>query len=301
MTHRVRLSAILLAVSAIAAKADTFGIYLADSTLIAGTASYASGPGVSLANGGGLVTRLTPDGTVNPSTFPLGLTSGNMTVAGGSPASASSSSNLATGALKALADSTGPNHNLRADAEAQMVDVLHFTVGGGGSAAITIHIHVDGTVDLSGPNNPSFIMNSIVDIGGIGGDGYFYQATQNGFAVSTNPFAPGNFGGTASFTNESTTGFDFTATYQVSNGQSVGVNLDLQLESVDDAIANFMNTDTFSLSLPSNVSFTSDSGVFLTGNATTGGAVPEPGSIVLLLTTIGFAGIGFARRKRKIA
>ena len=69
--------------------------------------------------------------------------------------------------------------------------------------------------------------------------------------------------------------------------------------SYTDATSDYASTSAFSFTLPSEVTFTSDSGVFLTGLGGTGGGVPEPATWALMLA--GFGLVGSALRRRQSA
>ena len=71
--------------------------------------------------------------------------------------------------------------------------------------------------------------------------------------------------------------------------QSLGIFEQLITSSGYGGSSDFAHTSTFSFDLPQNVTFTSDSGAFLT-TASVSGAAPEPGSWVLMLVGFGLLG-----------
>jgi len=105
---------------------------------------------------------------------------------------------------------------------------------------------------------------------------------------SSGPFAyyPYTYGfRDMSLTNATVSGFDWSGVLAVSDGESVSFYLNQGGQVFSGASADFSNTLQFSfLNLPSDVTFTSDSGVFLTGG------VPEPSIWAMMLT--GFLGLG---------
>jgi len=63
-------------------------------------------------------------------------------------------------------------------------------------------------------------------------------------------------------------------------------------------VCNFENTAKIALGLPTGVTFTSDSGVFLAGTA---GGVPEPAAWVMMLAGFGIVGTAVRRRRTTFA
>jgi hypothetical protein len=273
MTNRSFLIAVLIAVAIApdAAAATIDGIYLSVSTAVNGSsANYASGPGVSPYSAGGLSSDL--NGGVlstTPNPMPLGLTSGTLSIANSAdPATGLATATLGTGSLHAVAHTNGTvvgcggtctSTQLASNSEASFVDTLTFSVSGGGQANITVNVHVAGQTAFSAANSASYQFNTKLELG-VGGDGYFTQAGYSygpSFSVLTNPGAPFQFG---TFTNESDLGYDFTGTISVTDGESLFVSMDLNVLSNNGVNVDF--NGTLSLVLPSNVTFTSASGVF---------------------------------------
>ena len=105
------------------------------------------------------------------------------------------------------------------------------------------------------------------------------QAGGSWVSASFSPLTPGNvvFHGVYALTGAS---------------QEVSIGEVLYSEAFA-GFADYAHTSDFSLSLPANVSFTSASGVFLSGG------VPEPASWALMLTGIGLIGGALRRRARR--
>lgn len=92
-------------------------------------------------------------------------------------------------------------------------------------------------------------------------------------------------------------GFLFSGVYGL-RGTSTSVDLGefLDVNCGNGSACDYNHTAAFSFSLPSNVTYTSASGVFLTGTGATGG-VPEPAAWALVI--LGLGGVGAALRRRR--
>jgi hypothetical protein len=97
-------------------------------------------------------------------------------------------------------------------------------------------------------------------------------------------------------TNESAGGFDFSGTVNVTNGQAIPLSMLLQLNCIGGETCDFSHTAAVSFSLPSDVTFTSDSGVLLT--QTVASAVPEPASFALI--GAGLAALAVFKKKGRL-
>jgi hypothetical protein len=228
----------------------------------------------------------------SPTSAPTGLTAISLTAAvtGTSSGSGTASADLSTGILRASAKSD--TYHSRGQAAAELFDDVTFSVLGGGSNQIAVVAHLDGTIgsfaNFSSISGLSYNLNF--------GQSYFHfvsQGTQAGFTVSTGPVTDWD---SYSLTNVTATGFDFTGLVTVSNGQTLSVAHRLNLACQEGVDCDFSRTGTIALQLPSGVSFTSASGVFLT--STGGGAVPEPASWAMLVAGFGLVGNAMRRGLR---
>ena len=84
-------------------------------------------------------------------------------------------------------------------------------------------------------------------------------------------------------------GFDFTGKFTVNDGDTKSFMEELSLTCESGASCDFSHTGDVALELPTDVSYTSDSGVLLTGG------VPEPATWAIML--IGLAGVGASLRR----
>jgi hypothetical protein len=170
----------------------------------------------------------------------------------------------------------------------QFNDNLTFSVAGGGSDTITFNFELDGNIGNStgaGFGN-SWSMAAEETFGATSMD------WQSGASLSPSTSGTGGWI-MSSFTNNTQTGFDFTGTFTVTNGEVVPIEFLQQVACNNGTICDYSNTAQMSLVLPSDVTYTSASGVFLTQ---TGSAVPEPGS--MLLMGLGIVAVGCARFRR---
>ncbi len=199
---------------------------------------------------------------------------------------ASARADLATGQLgvEAISDYRHSTYGI-----AQFNDTLDFTIIGATAATITnitVQFILDGTLDpgsahienrLNFGNANAFLAYNL----GNGGDPIIQR--QAGWA---------SFNWDRSIPAQTT----FTGVYALTGAsQSIGLFEQLRGEAQSGGRALFGHTSALSLSLPTNVTFTSASGTFLTGGATPGG-VPEPASWAMLLA--GFGLVGSAMRRR---
>ncbi len=98
-----------------------------------------------------------------------------------------------------------------------------------------------------------------------------------------------------SFTNNTQTGFNFTGSLTVTNGEVVPISFLQQIECGNGTICDYSDTAQMSLTLPSDVTFSSASGVFLTQTSQSS-PVPEPGSLSLM--ALALVGAGWVWRRR---
>jgi hypothetical protein len=171
----------------------------------------------------------------------------------------------------------------------QFEDDLIFSVGGSGTDTITFNFALDGNIGNStGPtfgNDWTMVIEQNFGAGFLqwqSGDGSSPPIT--GLTSNWNAF---------SFATDTQTGFNFTGTLTVTNGEVVPISFLQQIDCDNGTICDYSNTALMSLILPSDVTYTSSSG-FLTQQGAS--SAPEPGS--LLLMGLGIAAIGCARLRR---
>ncbi len=181
-------------------------------------------------------------------------------------------------------------------ASARFVDGLHFNIAGADANAVTsigVHFMLEGSVVSGGFASGIEDLTTSFDFGnaGIG-----VVASGRGFA----PFAVDAHSerGWASFnyTALDPTHVAFDGIYNLlGSSQTLGINAYLSAGAAF-ADLDYGNTLRVSFTLPENVSFSSDSGVFLTlANAVT--PVPEPETWALMLAGLGVL-YGIARRPK---
>jgi hypothetical protein len=237
-----------------------------------GDASLASAPGIpACGNAAGLLNQLSTGGTVStlPNVLPSPisqLTTGTLLYSDTGGGNGKAFASLDSGTLGDLSVS-GPSDGTVAITSV-LIDGVHFNITDGASSVpVAVDVHLGGT---------------------LGGGGFYsntFALTFGGFlsyTMSAGVFVPnvGGWVGTPSLTNESVTGFDFSGTLDVTNGESLPLLMSLQLGCNLGESCDFSHTAALSFVLPQDVTFTSDSGVLLT--QTGGSPVPEPGSAVVL-------------------
>jgi hypothetical protein len=176
---------------------------------------------------------------------------------------------------------------------------LHYTVAGAGPTTVTpigFSFSIDGSMQGSGPfaagelngevqyaaRDARFDLKLNADTG--------YQ-TAIGYLDTYPSAAPGIWTHNAALTQ-----FTYTDTFDVTGASgSFPILLDTFLLCEYGVVCNYGDTLQVALNPPSNVTLTSDSGVFPTGTPSPT-QTPEPGTLGLL--AFGMAGIAFARRRR---
>jgi hypothetical protein len=225
----------------------------------------------------------------NPALQFGGLTSGTLDLSSQSGV-ADVSGSLATGATHLYSSTALGNAPTESSTitNVGMIDGLTFSVPGG-SANVTMTYVYDGNLGATDPTEPSYSSEIKYFIGTADMD-WTGASNINGTQVGTAETSGFN---TFTYTNNTASGFQFQGTFTVTNGESLQLFYLQTMNCNFGQVCDFSNTGQMGLVLPTGVSFTSDSGLFLTQSE--GSAVPEPGS--LLLVGLGIAALGcFGRR-----
>ncbi len=241
--------------------------------------------------------------SVNVTTLPSGFYPQGLTASG----SAYATANLAKGSVGVASQGTyldccgvgsgqAGGHGV---STAGAYDTLHFSVGGATAQTITtiaVAFHVHGATDAFTPAGDSVaILSTVLQLGG----GYFQgNILSNGSTnylpvLSEGPPPSGWL--TESLSPDGPGNFTFHGTLALTGAtQDLGVVEYLYANCGDGTSCDYAHTASVSFTLPSNVTYTSDSGVFLTQPA---GGVPEPTTWTLMLA--GAAAIGATLRNRR--
>ncbi len=227
-------------------------------------------------------------------------------VVGGSDAAyATAAADLRTATLHLTATAAG---FASADSSAELSDTLHFTVAGATATTVT---YIPVSFSFAGTLAPGTDINhASAELGwsfffgnasayefGDYGAGFYAPPNYPTFAFPET--TPGRVAGWQSFSFASYTPTDtrFTALYALT-GASGDVPIDFRLSLNGTNVAlDYTQGGKVGIGHVDGVSFTSDSGVFLSGTGAGTGTVPEPASWALLLAGFGTVG-AMARRRR---
>ena len=272
-------------------------------------ATYASGEGIQPCCHAGLVTIVGgPDAvySITPGAMPAGLTAADLAVRATAVidstlvSTATASASLAFGNVRAYATGVGAGVGF---ATALMRDEVTWSIANAASAEITVRAHLGGSMtglSVNGTGQENFALSvgssSFDYFGGWNGLTPYYD--HNGASNQQYPYGWTSY----NFTNETPEGFDFIGTMLVQNGHTDVAFAELSLRCATGIVCDYTHTGTFSFDLPSNVTFTSASGVLLSALAPQGPApigVPEPATNALLLLGMGLIGACTRRRNAR--
>lgn len=193
-----------------------------------------------------------------------------------------SSSNEATGGTSSV--------------QAEFGDTLHFNIPGATANTMT-QIEVVATLDGTQSHTEHYAgsaLNWQVITGGgnlnvtLNDNGLLHGGTTDWYVENAV-----NYGWATSVLNDaSTSNLVFDGFYDVyGSDPTLGLDMRLSADSAFGGIVDYGNTAKLNIIVPNGVTYTSDSGVFLTANSTPSNAVPEPAS--WLLAGAGFVLLGF--------
>lgn len=225
-------------------------------------------------------------------------------------AQAAASADLATGQvhLFAAAEYSAGDAGAAAIAAASLSDTLHFTIAGADSSTVTlvpVSFAFDGLLTPGRPYGPTATLYYNFSFGnarayefGDYGAGYYNGTSYPTFSF---PVAQGQTSGweSASFTSYDPQDTRFSGIYAITGASAdIPIAFGLQIIAGNNVTLDYSHAGSISIGHVDGVSFTSDSGVFLTA-ASNVGSVPEPASWALLVA--GFGSIGaIARRRRAV-
>jgi hypothetical protein len=206
---------------------------------------------------------------------------------------ASSTAGLADGVLNASASSSGAysgGQEGEGEALATVFDTLTFHgFSPGDNAVVTMSaVTAFSTPFFSGPPGDSFGVGS----GFIAMEGLDTFGHEVALADDCSPNVDNRFcftlkEGNAVISNVGNV-YSITETFSLSQNPTLGLRLDVGAHAVGDASASV--EDPITITLPSGVTYTSASGLFLTG------AVPEPATWASLMVGLGAIGLVLRRR-----
>ncbi len=186
---------------------------------------------------------------------------------------------------------------------ASVADTLHFLISGASPQTVTtigVAFHVDGVIDAFTPAGDSIAdLSAVLQLGGGYFQGNILSNVSSGYAPVLTEGPPPSGWLTQSLSPNAPGDFTFHGTLALTGAtQDLGVYESLFGLCGLGTACDYSHTASLSFTLPSNVSFTSDSGVFLTQPIGAPG-VPEPASWSLML--VGFGGLGVLLRRTRRA
>nr|WP_255601895.1 PEPxxWA-CTERM sorting domain-containing protein [Polymorphobacter megasporae] len=216
---------------------------------------------------------------------------------------ATSSADLATAKIYLTASAAGPLAG--ANASAQLADTLHFTIAGANASTITyvpVSFAFSGTVATTDYDHASAELGygfyfggaSAYEFGDYGAGYYGGNYRSPTFVYASDPRVGGWV--SSSFASYTPTDTRFSGVYAITGATAdIPISFNLSLNTYNSTL-DYSNGGGIKIGHVDGVSYTSDSGVFLTSVA---GAVPEPASWAMLVA--GFGIVGGAARRRRIA
>lgn len=252
-----------------------------------GTVTYNSNLAVNGAGIGSTVNIYPGAGTTYRSPTALGLTAATVQASTSAPqygdsyngqifaASATATGNLATGSVTTSSGAGLPcianqcDYGLTSVAAAQIYDTLTFHIAGASNSTVTnigIQFTIHGSSNPGVPTQPGVLSASAAMTGsmelGSGGITYNFDTTP-GYPAVGRILQNGGWG-SSTIVSQTPQNFIFNGTYALT-GSTVSVPVRIALQcNTSGGSCSYTDTAAISLNLPSNVSFTSDSGVFLT-------------------------------------
>lgn len=218
------------------------------------------------------------------------------TTSPGFSGTAAATANLATGDIGVYANGQGElfgNQGGQGVADAYQQDTLTFHNLPAGTSDIGVSFVVHGSLSASPPAGDASVR--AVDGFGNGAIDTIVEDNSGTSFVPSLDYFDAN-GGWASYSISDTDLNDmvFQGEYAVSNADpTLGLSMYLTVTCAFGADCDYSDTNSIALTLPPGVTFTSDSGVFLS-------AVPEPAGWMTLLPTLGVLGFLARGRDRRL-
>jgi hypothetical protein len=236
---------------------------------ILATENFAAGCAVGLSSNahGGAVTTTTPTPLPSPITL---LTTGTLGYSDPTGTINTATASLNAGKLGAFdfGSLTGGNNGPLTS----LSDVVHFSITDGAPS-----VNMVVKLDLNGTETGAGFFNNILQLSFGGSLGY--QMDNGGGHPGNFSLFSNNGWISPVVMNETQNGLDFSGTLNVTNGEALPLQASLALACVSGETCDFSHTAALSFALPSDLTFTSDSGVLLTQ---TSSAAPEPASLALI-------------------
>jgi hypothetical protein len=217
--------------------------------------------------------------------------------------STSAYADLASGSVHATQENSGTTqYGAQGSASALWHDTLTFTAAGASADTVTT-VHVDFVVDgamysPTGGDSSFGDMATSLSIGGYDARAIVSYRPGDAFAVAAPDTYPSAWGGVWTVSGDVAKTLSFSGDITFLGASALlPIAMDMELDCAYGMMCDYADTGKVSFVLPSNVSYTSESGVFLSDAGIPVAAVPEPETWALMLA--GFATVGgFARRRQ---